>query len=176
MIEDNKTLTDSILEELSWVMVPLQQLDSSERILSLLNELGCELPVDEKIIDTFNGVVISLTSDDGLFKCIADLVDKGEAFLAASDEERFAAGTQLVKAFGKVVGEIKSFQISIENAIEAIKAIQGLSVEIDESKLKLLHKNLIDFLLITYMQSYHRQIYSILSLFGIVEDSPPPLR
>jgi hypothetical protein len=142
----------TLLTETSLALSRLRAVNTPERAVLFLRELGYEIPAA-----AIGPALPALAAEaGGLTAAVGQL---------ANAEGSDAVGTALVAMFGRMDSTVE--------AIRALRAqLQSTSASIPH--IEELPRRLTDFLLLDYLERQHPQLHDTLHLFGLIERVPAP--
>ena len=144
--------------EIGSVFSPLQHLDSPQSVTRFFHDLGYELPGTALFGDIPDVV-------QHVRELVAAIVELAEA---SSDEETLTALTHLLEATAQTA-------IAIHDAIDDIKAsVVAIPNFLANSDIDELPARLVDYLLSFYLWLFHRRIYGVLLLAGVLDEIDMP--
>ncbi len=159
---DSDSILSVAFEEQAKVFLPLSSLNTPERVTALMNELGWELPGSQLFPVTLTDFT------DGITSVIDALARKKDT----TKEEEFISyllelGTSLASLSNMIYGSITN----IESILIDYQDFLTNSTIKDEFTTRL-----IDYLMVTYLQTSWPEIYSILVFLGIIENKEETAR
>jgi hypothetical protein len=149
-----KTIIDQSLIEVASLLQPLRELNSPEDITQFIKELGW-----------YSGSSAQINLDlSTLTNLVVDLAGKVQAVTSANnDNEFYTALLELAEHVTLIINRIITDAPQISNAIENLPDLIGPVGQVEEA----LARNIIDYLVVQYLRSYHPKIYSIFSILGL---------
>lgn len=165
MAENQLGTLESIGIEIAKVFQPFKDRIEAGEILLLLAELGIEFPE-------------SLAEDSGFQNAVAGVSDKVgqmpgliQAIIAAVKAEDYGTSAQkaydLVKLIAGMVDDIQT----IADEVDANKPYPGLSPSEVEDFVSDLARNLVDYLIVNYLQTVIPMFTVFLEFFGLIEET-----
>jgi hypothetical protein len=154
-----------VVLELSKALQPIATRLESGQALALLEELGLKIPanvVTPALSSAFSSVATSAQALPQQTQDLITAIEGGDALQIISK------GLPLAQS---AVSLITSFD-TIATQLGAIGSIPGLSPADLAAFVAALPERLADTILFEYLRSYHTLIFSLLALFGIVEQTP----
>ena len=159
MAEKTRSLTDTILIEISFLLAPLRRLDSTGSVIGLMRDLGWELPGANLFTNGFPTIVAAIET------LIQNIYTIGDA--SDSDDE-----SKLLLALASSVYSTIDIITKGEGLLKDIKAeLNAFPDFINQSGIATAKfpERLLDYLIFLYIQNQHPKIYGIFNLIGIVE-------
>jgi hypothetical protein len=159
MEENNLSLTDIVFREMSKILLPLQNLNSKERVTDLLLELGWELPNKMMLDVSFPNLLENV-----------NLLNNAVYAIEAADttQDRLIKTISLIDAIKSTVDVIYEARTVLSSALDQLqelKEFKETSGIVEEFPIRLL-----DYLVSIYLQSFYPKGYSIIVLAGLLED------
>ena len=163
-----KSFTESIVVELSKLLMPIKQLNSPQRVRRLFREIGFDItdlgdadPNLQQLITNLSPLVDIIVGQDGLAELISDLID------ANTDEQTATALLALANKIPDVIDVIYTVGPDLENTINNI--IPNIPPDAVETLAEKLSRRLMEYLVYLYFQNYYQRVYSIFHFLGIME-------
>lgn len=151
----SKSIITVLTSEIAKIFTPLQKLNDYRRITSFVNELGWKFD---------DGVELPLELH-GLVNSASSLLDKiTELFEAQQDEEKLKIALETVEDIKYLINSVNDVVPQIKTAIESIPDFIGEADDISEK----LFSRLLDYLIFTYCQRYHPQIFAVFHILGVL--------
>ena len=165
MAENGTGTLEAIGIEIAKVFQPLQERVEAGEIILLLAELGIEFPEslanDASFQTATTGVADKVNEMATLVKALIDAI-KAEDYTLASEKS-----IALIQLIAGMADDIKT----IADAIDANKPYAGITnTELDDFVANLA-KNLIDYLVVNYLQSAIPLFAIFLEFFGLIEET-----
>jgi hypothetical protein len=152
--EGGVSINPTVLEELTEILSPMSKLDTKERIIDFIKELGWKLPDINIQLD------LSVFSDlSGLMK------DFYEA--ATADEYAVVAARSWSKLNG-MFAAISNIQNQFQKNLQAAPAFSQGSGILDSFANFGIARRLIDYLITQYLECKHRRFHALLAFVGII--------
>ncbi len=166
MPEENQRGTlEAIGVEMAKLFLPFQERVEAGEILLLFQELGVDLPGDLETYIPFTDAV-SEASDK-----VAEMIPLVKAIIDAVKAEDYTLTAEKVIALIGVIAELVEYIQAIVQAIDDHKtANPGDYTGFDASVLADLAKNVVDYLVINYLQNTIQVLALFLEFFGIINE------
>ena len=159
------SITESIVAELSKLLMPLKRLNDFGQVKRLFKEIGFDLTAVDDVDPNLQQLIadlvplVNITID--LAGLVADLIDAG------SDEETLVALTALAKKIPEVIDVVYTVGPDLEATITTI--IPNIPPDAVESLAAKLSRRILEYLLYQYLFNYYPRIFSVFHLLGILE-------
>jgi len=148
-----ESFTEIIIIEVTKILMPLEQLNSIEKVTAFLNELGWTFTTPEGDFD-----LSELLGIDDLITIFTELRN------AETDEETLDIVGRLAKKITAIISNINTATPKLKEIIENSDFLGNTDDIIDVLPLRLL-----DYLLYHYLQTHYQRIFAVLHLMGIIE-------
>lgn len=148
--------------EFAKVFLPLKERIAEGRILTLFAELGVEFPSSLTSNTSFTAAVTTISTETG---DLPDLITDVVTAIQNEDWELLIdKGIELAETVAAVVQAIKDLKTALDGiSLPSLNATKLANFLAD------MVRNLLDYLLITYMENYSQTFVAVLQFFGIVE-------
>jgi hypothetical protein len=140
--------------EVAAVFTPLRHLNSPGQIRIFIHDLGYEIP-GAALLDQLPALV---QATEQLISAVEELAD------APTDEAKVQALVHLLEAILRASIEVHAVVETIEDAVAAIPDFLN-NAELDQLPVRLL-----DYLIALYLWRYHRRIYGVLLIIGVLDE------
>lgn len=165
----NQTGTlEAIGIEVAKVFLPLKERVEAGEIMLLLAELGMEFPASLANDAAFNAAVTSVTGK------VEQLVGLSRALIAAIKAEDYALSAEKSVALVEAIAGMADDLQAIADAIAANGPYAGITDAQLGNFVADLAKNLIDYLVITYLQVNIQLFAVFLEFFGLLVEKEEP--
>jgi len=156
---------EQIVTELSHALEPLASRLQPNFILPMLAEMGLKLPSGALSPALENAVAQTVTSAELLPGLIQDLVN---AIEAEDIGDILSSGLQLAQQLITLISSLDTIATELNN----LGPIPGLDPTDLTNFVNELPENLLDLLIVEYLEGYHGLISAVLELLGLVERLP----
>jgi hypothetical protein len=146
------TTADHVLAELTRALLPLERLDSPDRIAGLLAELGWELP-----------------GADALGADLGALVENVSAARAALYALEGASGAETVRLLVELILAVEGIVTAIDGLLDQLDAELAADVVADSGIREAFARRLVDYLLATHLQHTRPGLHGVLTVVGLIE-------
>ena len=150
----NKSITESIVVELSKLLMPIKQLNSPQRVKRLFREIGFDItdigdadPNLQQLITNISPLVNKIVDSGGLADLVSDLIN------ATTDEETGAALMALADKIPEVVDVVYSTGPNLVAALSNI--LPGIPPDVDGAIAAKLSRRILEYLVYLYLQNQH---------------------
>lgn len=158
MDEDTKAIFIKVIKEVGSALTPLSYMKSEESVRTMLLELGWELPDQISITDLFSCLSNDLLAVEGIIKDVEEAMENNSSDLLS----------KAMDMSNKVCSLIRSIE-ELDKKIETMVA-QDRDF-LDNSGIKeYIAKRLVDYLVVTHLQTYYPRVSSIMAFVGIMEN------
>ena len=151
------------------MLAPLESRLESGAVLELLSELGLSLPPQLTAQSGFVGAIESVGASAGQ---LPQVIAKLSAAVEAEDVAgAISAGKQMIEI---VIHLVQSLPTIAQELQAAAGSLPGVDVAALEKFAKELPERLLDYVIITYLESFHPVASETLELLGIIERASKP--
>lgn len=165
MAEDSPGTLEAIAIEIAKVFSPMRERIDAGEIILLLAELGIKFPDALATQPAFQSAVTDVATNIGkLPPLIGDMIQ------AFKDEDYSTAGEKTLDLLAIITEMAEDFQ-TIGNAIDAGKPYAGISNGDLTTFLGNFAENLVDYLVVNYIQTAVPEFAVFLEFFGIIEET-----